>query len=148
MLFLRQRTLSVGFVLLILGLSLGVANTAEAKRRIHIDFQKATADGFKWSGAGESSDGTVVQVVTCLNAARVTGNATQVTDFDFIFSADVKAASVKLKGTIDHKGRIVFNGQVAESSFGSVPVGTQVQLRARFIDNVGTVAGAIYMTVP
>jgi hypothetical protein len=137
----------LGAALLTFGVLWGTAETAAAKNRIAIDFQKSPVSQTKWSGAGMSHDFVPVNVDACLLGVRVAGHVTHVTSFTFIFSTPENSASVDMTGSIDPKGRIVLNGVVSSSTFPTVPRGTRSQLRAQ-ADAGFNVMGTIYLTVP
>ena len=146
---LKKKLLGLGLPMFVMLLFVQ-SNSAHAKRRIAIEFQKSPISPSEWVGMGTSSDGTEVAVGAVLTKAETTGPVTHVTEFTYCFapkSAPTQLVEIALTGIITEKGRIVLNGVVATSALSTVPSGTQVQLRAQ-ADASFNVTGSLYMTVP
>jgi hypothetical protein len=149
----KRKLASVAVWLFVFGISLGQANSTEAKQRVAIRFQKSPSGPGTWSGTGMANDGTAVTVGSVLTATRDTGRITHVVDFKFRFTPAETSQTVvvDLVGIINNvTGRVVLNGAVVSSAHPAVPVGTRAHLSGQVTDNPTpfTVIGTIYMTIP
>ena len=85
MIALRRKLAFVAVFVFVFGISLGQVNTAEAKQRLAVTFQKSPVAPGCWGGGG-FANGAPVNVVAKLNATRDAGLVTHVVNFQFSFT--------------------------------------------------------------